>query len=246
MKSANMAPFYCAIYPGLAELCRGYGYALAIHGSMARDFDLIAIPWVENPAPSWVVVKQIMRRWAVSQMDGTTTKEHGRKVYTLAIMGDCFFDLSFMPTCPAEPMKEAIKIEQPIHVVGLAPEADRRVREAGHTRYGQYTRQDVKLSPATCPDVLGAAKRIDWDKCSSPSDSTISCKCGVLFHTTIAYMLYGHGAPDYCTKAYVVTKQMCPGCGAFVSEEPDWKIEYQRKVEQSLYAPGEALSETIP
>lgn len=44
MKPANNAPVYACMYQELAEICRAHGYALAIHGSMARDFDLIAIP----------------------------------------------------------------------------------------------------------------------------------------------------------------------------------------------------------
>lgn len=40
MKAANFGPVYACIYPGLAEVTRAHGYALAAHGSMARDFDL--------------------------------------------------------------------------------------------------------------------------------------------------------------------------------------------------------------
>lgn len=43
MKPANLAPVYCALYPALAEIARKHGYAMAIHGTMARDFDLMGI-----------------------------------------------------------------------------------------------------------------------------------------------------------------------------------------------------------
>lgn len=97
MKPANSAPFYCAIYPELAEIARQNGYALAIHGSMARDFDLICVPWSEEPAAPDDVVRAIMGVFDFWPVDGLTDKPHGRKVQTLAFMGDCFLDLSFMP-----------------------------------------------------------------------------------------------------------------------------------------------------
>ena len=49
MKPANRAAVYAAaLYPDLAEIAREHGYALAVHGSLARDFDLIAVPWREK------------------------------------------------------------------------------------------------------------------------------------------------------------------------------------------------------
>lgn len=43
MKPANNAPVYCAIYPGLAEIARNFGYALTVHGSLARDFVKVTV-----------------------------------------------------------------------------------------------------------------------------------------------------------------------------------------------------------
>jgi len=34
----------------LTATARRHGYALAVHGSLARDIDLVAIPWVPNPS----------------------------------------------------------------------------------------------------------------------------------------------------------------------------------------------------
>lgn len=48
MKPPTFAPAYVGLYPILAELCRENGYALAVHGSVSRDFDLIAVPWTEE------------------------------------------------------------------------------------------------------------------------------------------------------------------------------------------------------
>ena len=100
MKPANNAPVYAAaLYPDLAEIFRKHGYALACHGSLARDFDLVAIPWTERPtAEPLMVIDDILSRFAMKLNGGLVVKEHGRKTYTLGIgFGECFIDLSFMP-----------------------------------------------------------------------------------------------------------------------------------------------------
>lgn len=99
MKPANNAPMYCAMYPSLAEICRSHGYALAVHGTMARDFDMIAIPWVDNPSEPQAVVDAITSKHAVNEVGGPpSVMKHNRLCYTLALYGEFFFDFSFMPT----------------------------------------------------------------------------------------------------------------------------------------------------
>jgi hypothetical protein len=100
MKIANYSPIYCALYPQLAEITRKHGYALAVHGSMARDFDVIAVPWIPKPSLPQMVVDEITNTFDIREVAGPpTTKEHGRLVYTLSIgFGECFCDFSFMPT----------------------------------------------------------------------------------------------------------------------------------------------------
>jgi hypothetical protein len=39
---------YEEFLPGMRDIARQHGYALAVHGSMERDLDLVAVPWVEN------------------------------------------------------------------------------------------------------------------------------------------------------------------------------------------------------
>jgi hypothetical protein len=94
------APIYAAMYPTLAEIARLHGYALAIHGSLQRDFDLVAIPWVDDPQPSdpEVVVAAMEDRYVIRRVADIGIKPHGRIAYTLSIQwGDCAADLSFMP-----------------------------------------------------------------------------------------------------------------------------------------------------
>ena len=65
MKRANFAPVYACLYPELAEIARSHGYALAVHGNMAREFDLACIPWVENPSKPIDVVNEMVATFAI-------------------------------------------------------------------------------------------------------------------------------------------------------------------------------------
>lgn len=95
----SYAPVYAAaLYPDLAKLARGFGYALAVHGSLQRDFDLVAIPWTEDPADPEEVLAAITDQFAIRLLGGATGKPHGRRAWTISIgHGACALDLSFMP-----------------------------------------------------------------------------------------------------------------------------------------------------
>jgi len=47
MKSATHAPFFACLYSALCDTARAHGYALAIHGTVTSDLDLIAVPWTD-------------------------------------------------------------------------------------------------------------------------------------------------------------------------------------------------------
>ena len=96
----NYAPVYCAaMYPSLCTVFQRNGYALAVHGSLARDFDLIAIPWTEQAKSPDDVIEDIKNDgFAIYVVGNMEIKPHGRKAYTLSVgFGECACDLSFMP-----------------------------------------------------------------------------------------------------------------------------------------------------
>jgi hypothetical protein len=97
MKPATLAPYYCAIYPQIAEIARSFGYAAAIHGSMSRDFDIIFIPWVKDAGEPDDLINKLLETFAMTKAGEQDIAEHGRIRYGMSLMGDCFFDLSFMP-----------------------------------------------------------------------------------------------------------------------------------------------------
>ncbi len=100
MKTANYGPVYAAaLYPDLAEITRSLGWALAVHGSLARDFDLVCIPWVDEPAKPDDVLSRICSEFAIEVVGETGQKKHGRVAHSISIgHGECQLDISFMPT----------------------------------------------------------------------------------------------------------------------------------------------------
>ena len=50
MKPVHIKPaLYTMFYEHMKNIAQEYGYNLVVHGSMNRDLDLIAIPWIDNP-----------------------------------------------------------------------------------------------------------------------------------------------------------------------------------------------------
>lgn len=102
--------FYAMLLPELRTIAREHGYALAIHGSMRRDMDVVLVPWVEDAKAPGAVVQAMWN--AVGNIDqplqSPTTKPHGQLAYTI-MMGNYYFDIRVMPRAggaiaPAQPV----------------------------------------------------------------------------------------------------------------------------------------------
>ena len=83
-------------------IARAHGYAVAVHGSLSRDVDLIAVPWKDLVSPAHVFVADVVKRtggWLRSKDACPTKKPHGRLAWSIHIIGTgTFIDLSVMPT----------------------------------------------------------------------------------------------------------------------------------------------------
>lgn len=103
----NYGPVYAAaMYPELTNIALRHGYALAVHGSCARDFDLIAIPWTEDAGEPQAVIDDILAKFSVTYIGEPGIKPHGRVAHTFSIgWGHCALDLSFMPRVVPEAKK---------------------------------------------------------------------------------------------------------------------------------------------
>jgi hypothetical protein len=96
----NFGPIYAAaMYPELCGIFHKHGYALAVHGSLARDMDLIAVPWAEKVSQPRTVLKAVLKKFAVRLIGRAAQRNHGRRAYTLSVAwGECAIDLSFLLT----------------------------------------------------------------------------------------------------------------------------------------------------
>lgn len=106
MRDPTYAPMYCALYPELAKIARKHGYALAVHGTLGRDMDLICVPWAELVSAPLDVVNEIVSTFWITRVGEPEKKHHGREAWTISIgHGECAIDLSFLPARPL-PRKE--------------------------------------------------------------------------------------------------------------------------------------------
>lgn len=57
-KPTHVKPsLYAYYFEALKVIAKKHGYNLVLHGSLARDLDLIAIPWVNDPKDELEMIK---------------------------------------------------------------------------------------------------------------------------------------------------------------------------------------------
>jgi hypothetical protein len=105
MKPPIPAPAYAGLYVLLCEIAREHGYALAIHGTMANDLDVIAIPWTDEAIPAkelaWAFFDKLHwmhHRALPDDFYEIELKPHGRQAWKIPLFpGPACVDLSIMP-----------------------------------------------------------------------------------------------------------------------------------------------------
>jgi hypothetical protein len=85
------AGLYAIFYEHLKDIAKSYGYNLVVHGSMNRDLDLIAIPWIDNPQPEEKMIQDfemyLTGKKVINDSGKTpfTILAGGRKNYTISL-----------------------------------------------------------------------------------------------------------------------------------------------------------------
>ncbi|ALC13844.1 hypothetical protein [Sphingopyxis sp. 113P3] len=99
------------ILPPMRRTAKDVGYAITVHGSLNRDIDMVAVPWVEHGVAD---PDELVRRLvgAISGVTGRcyardewTEKPQGRVAKTLMVWcgeNTGMLDLSVMPTIPGK------------------------------------------------------------------------------------------------------------------------------------------------
>ncbi len=104
----RVAKAYAKTILPLRDVARCLGYALAVHGSLKRDIDLVAIPWTDGAADAEALADALLAEteriigFAVYGNDGPfpRPKPHGRRCWTIHFNGT-YIDLSVMPKVSA-------------------------------------------------------------------------------------------------------------------------------------------------
>lgn len=106
---------YNSLLPKLRKVAHAYGYALGVHGSMRRDMDLIAVPWVWEAIEPFDLVDALSvaacgLHAAPLKIDSRNAsqiwekKPYGRRGIVIPIGYNAVIDISFVPFVgPQEP-----------------------------------------------------------------------------------------------------------------------------------------------
>lgn len=98
-----IAPWYAIVYNQLERIAWRYGYCLALHGSMARDLDLICVPWTDDASEPKKLLnafcKFVTTKTQVKvHVSGPTSKPHGRQAYVIPLGHEGhYLDISILP-----------------------------------------------------------------------------------------------------------------------------------------------------
>lgn len=95
------AAFYAAMWGDIRQCAMDNGWAVALHGSLTSDMDIMAMPWVETAIPFDELAGKIAGLFegnGLAEYFQITYKEkpHGRIVATIPIWDDFYLDISSM------------------------------------------------------------------------------------------------------------------------------------------------------
>lgn len=91
------------LLPHMRTAATAYGYTLALHGSMVRDLDLIAVPWRDDACDATKLIEVLCdcikqaTGWGNCSDRKPEAKPHGRVAVTITASFMVTVDLSIMP-----------------------------------------------------------------------------------------------------------------------------------------------------
>ena len=95
------AVFYAAMWNDFRQAALDKGWALALHGSLANDMDIMAMAWIDRASHSLDMVNAIRDCFDKPMEIGLSTTEmpNNRRVYTLSIWADFYLDINIIKPC---------------------------------------------------------------------------------------------------------------------------------------------------
>lgn len=101
------ASFYACMWEDIRNCAMDNGWAVAIHGSLNSDMDIMAMPWVEEAVSFEELIDKISKLFSGNAMSEQYVltydeKAHNRVVATIPIWADFYLDISTILTTNAE------------------------------------------------------------------------------------------------------------------------------------------------
>jgi len=102
-------PICCLAWlPRAVKVAKEHGYALTVHGSLARDYDFVAVPWTENADEPSELADALLRACGGfiaphEAKDVPIHKPHGRLCWPIHLGAGQYIDLSVMQPNPHYP-----------------------------------------------------------------------------------------------------------------------------------------------
>lgn len=117
----SIAIYYLKLLDVIRPVALEHGYAIGLHGSLERDLDLIAVPWIKDAKPPRELVEAIARRISGRLQANIANDEyhkagcpgakpHGRLTWSLYVGGGPYVDISVMPMLSDEQEHEIVTL----------------------------------------------------------------------------------------------------------------------------------------
>lgn len=90
------AAFYASLWPDLKDAALDCGWALGLHGSLANDMNIMAMPWTEEAIHPLEMILRLKKCFTENHLITIqeTPKCNNRMVYTLSIWADFYLDIN--------------------------------------------------------------------------------------------------------------------------------------------------------
>lgn len=100
------AAFYASMWDDFRQAAMDKGWALGLHGSLASDMDIMAMPWTDKASPVWDMINALRRCFGRPKEIHVSESKmpNNRRVFSLSIWGDFYLDINIIE---AENLTEA-------------------------------------------------------------------------------------------------------------------------------------------
>lgn len=98
---------YACLYQHLAAVARDHGYALAMHGSLVTDLDLVAVPWTTEAVDDVTLAEALAKASpGLLFLDSHENRTHGLRKHIIHLGGGPYIDLCVVPRAASPQAKE--------------------------------------------------------------------------------------------------------------------------------------------